>query len=467
MKIKEGKIIDNGLELETVEIILDGTTLLIISGYGGFAMCGALDVGIYNSDKFIDRKVMCFKSVGPHLFMEHAIRKNIAFNKNERQTKLREWYCTDAIYTSCHDLISKILQFDVDGDKQLVVADKTLIEVAERNIQKYDIVPLYYNMRKAEAVQLNNKSIYAGLNAAFSGGNIGLYSNNISKIWNSDVFISGTYEERKEAIDVVKLLCMENNFVIDYAKTLYMPERPEFAKELISKYTKCNLPHFFKYAKDKEDCQVDDVNDSFVNKLNNIIPNPRINCRSLGIGKIDCSLMMSNPNIDVDVAITENGKLIKEESNPLIVKYHELNKKYGYSIMSNSTKVDNSFSAEVLKNSQLRQDLKFKEISKTVKDELSQFGYSDVETSDILVKYLYGIKESKHKSILWICYGDIIYENLRSKLKLKTKTIQCVDCGEWFEVGVFDSKTEKCRNCYDEYRKQKKLETQRERRKIK
>lgn len=103
----------------------------------------------------------------------------------------------------------------VDGDKSLVVTNKTLIEVAERNIAKYDIVPLYYNMRKAEPVQLSNKSIYNGLNAAFIGGNIGIYSNNISKIWNSDIFLHGTEEERKEAVDIVKLLCCENNFVID------------------------------------------------------------------------------------------------------------------------------------------------------------------------------------------------------------------------------------------------------------
>lgn len=101
----------------------------------------------------------------------------------------------------------------MDGDKLLVVADKKLIEVAERNMN--DIVPLYYNMRKAEPVHLDNESIYNGLNAAFIGGNIGIYSNNISKIWNSDVFVSGSEKEKQDAVDIVKLLCMENNFVID------------------------------------------------------------------------------------------------------------------------------------------------------------------------------------------------------------------------------------------------------------
>jgi len=172
-----------------------------------------------------DEKLDCLRS--PHLYKEHAVRKNVACvydrNKNKnlevneekknRQEMVREWFCTDAIYTSCHDLISKILQFDVDGDKSLVVADENVVSVAERNMD--GIVPLYYNMKKASPIQLNNQTIYDGLNAAFVGGNIGIYSNNISKIWNSDVFVNGTEKEKQDAINLVKLLCMENNFVID------------------------------------------------------------------------------------------------------------------------------------------------------------------------------------------------------------------------------------------------------------
>ena len=163
------------------------------------------------------KKLDCLRS--PHLYREHAVRKNIAYKnvetdeEKERLHELSRWYDTDGIYTSTHDLISKILMFDVDGDKSLVVADKTLISVAERNMK--GIVPLYYNMKKAGATEINNKSIYAGLNAAFTGGNIGIYSNDISKIWNNEVFISGTEEEKQEAIDAVKLLCLENNFTID------------------------------------------------------------------------------------------------------------------------------------------------------------------------------------------------------------------------------------------------------------
>lgn len=56
-------------------------------------------------------KLDCLRS--PHLYKEHAVRFNVA-NKvyEDRATKIREWFTTDGIYTSTHDLISRILQFD-------------------------------------------------------------------------------------------------------------------------------------------------------------------------------------------------------------------------------------------------------------------------------------------------------------------------------------------------------------------
>ena len=94
-----------------------------------------------------------------------------------------------------------------------MVADEHFIEVVNRNMR--GIVPLYYNMRKAAPQILSNDTIYDGLNAAFTGGNIGPYSNNISKIWNSDIFLSEDINAQNEAVDNVRILCMENNFVID------------------------------------------------------------------------------------------------------------------------------------------------------------------------------------------------------------------------------------------------------------
>jgi len=48
----------------------------------------------------------CLRS--PHLYLEHAIRVNVAGVNDEA----KRWFVTDGIYTSCKDIISKILQFD-------------------------------------------------------------------------------------------------------------------------------------------------------------------------------------------------------------------------------------------------------------------------------------------------------------------------------------------------------------------
>lgn len=340
----------------------------------------------------------------------------------------------------------------VDGDKALVVTDKTLISVAERNIKKFDIVPLYYNMKKASSVQLTNESIYNGLNAAFTGSNIGQYSNDISKIWNNEIFVSGSYEEKMEAINVIKLLCCENNFSIDYAKTLYKPERPEFVKDLISRFTKEKVPYFFRCAKDKEDNQVADSVDTFVNKLDKIIPNPRINCRSLGLDKPDYRLLMTNPDIECRVEFTSKGKLVKENTDPLIIKYCELSQQYGM-LLNNATQAERDFSTNVLMQTQHKQYLIYQNTINQIKNDLSVFGYEDSEIADILVKFLYGIRDSKHKMILWVCYGEYLLNNLEKRLKYPTKDVQCVDCGKWFEVNTKDNRTCRCEECMIEHKR--------------
>lgn len=372
-------------------------------------------------------KLDCLRS--PHLYKEHAIRFNVASNGyGERVDKIREWFTTNAVYTSTHDLISKILQFDVDGDKSLVVADKDFVRIAERNMN--GIMPLYYNMRKAEPTQLNNKNIYAGLNAAFTGGNIGIYSNNISKIWNDDVFVTGTEEEKQEAIECVKRLCCQNNFVIDFAKTLYKPEFPHEINEQISKFTNAKLPAFFEYAKDKERSQVKKRNQSFVNKIYDKIPNKPINTRGMDLGKIDYKMMMENSII-----------ICSKEVSDL---YDKLNKQYRYMINMKDEYIDN-----------------LRYVACKIRDEFSKFGYSDETITDMLIEYLYG-RDKRYKQLLWFCYGQYVVNNLEKNISVKkTKVIQCVDCGEWFEIDIYNSKTRRCENCQHEETKRIKREYKR------
>lgn len=392
-------------------------------------------------------KLDCLRS--PHLYREHAVRNNVVNDITD------EWFITDAIYTSCHDIISKILMFDVDGDRSLVVADKLLVDIAERNMK--NIVPLYYNMRKALPVTVSNNEIYNGLNAAYSGGNIGVISNDISKIWNSNVWFSEDKEIQEEALSVIKFLCMDNNFCIDYAKTLYKPTPPEHIKKLIRKYTKEKLPHFFTYAKDKKEENVELINDSVVNRLNNIIKNKRLSFKLSEFGKMDYRMLMNNPNIKIDES--------------LIKLYRKLNTQYHYKI-----NMEDKYTSNI------------GYIAKLITDELSTSGYSDIEIVDMLVKHLYHKTNSKSKEALWFCYGDIIFENLQRNIgdkdsiclkcgkrfkknspnqeycdecghtyeKIKKKKVACVDCGKEVIIDAWDMKTCRCKVCQKERDRERK-----------
>lgn len=363
-------------------------------------------------------KLDCLRS--PHLYKEHAVRFNVA-NKayDERSEKIREWFTTDGVYTSTHDLISKILMFDCDGDKSLVVADPLFVSIAERNMN--GIVPLYYNMRKAQPTELNPENIYAGLNAAFVGGNIGMYSNNISKIWNHDVFVNGSEEEKQQAITCVKQLCCQNNFVIDYAKTLYKPEFPKQVSENIAYYTKHKLPAFFKYAKDKDKNQIEKRNNSFVNKIYSRIKNKPINTRKLKLGELDYRKLMKRPTL-----------VCSKEVSAL---YDKRNKEYHYMIDMKDEYTDN-----------------LRYLACSIREQFSQFGYSDETIADMLVEYLYG-NNKRAKQLLWFCYGQYIVNNLENNLNVrKTKYIHCIDCGEWVEADIY-SNAIRCKNCQNEYRK--------------
>ena len=187
-----------------------------------------------------------------------------------------------------------------------------------------------------------------------------------------------------------------------------------------------------------------------VNKLNSKIVNPRINSRSIGLKQIDYTKLVNNPDIECRVVFNKNGKINEELSDPMIVKYYQLNQQYHFKVNMECTEITRG---DLLSNTQYKQDLFFKRIANEIRFELSQFGYSESEIVDILVKLLYHIKPSKHKSVLWFCYGKYIFENIEKNIKSKTKVVQCVDCGEWIEIDIKDNETCRCKECYTEYRR--------------
>ena len=336
-------------------------------------------------------KLDCLRS--PHLYREHAVRKNIV------NSDTRKWFSKNAIYTSCHDLISKMLQFDCDGDKSLVCADAIFVNIAERNMK--DVVPLYYKMAKAGCVQITNDAIFDGLKAAWSGGNIGEISNDITKIWNSE----------KIDIDAIKILCMENNFCIDYAKTLYKPERPSDINTRLSKITSLKTPHFFIYAKQKESKQVQQINNSVINRLNNIIPNKRLSFSAKNIGSFKHTYMMSDKNIEIQ--------------QDIIDLYNDVEKQYRYSVAF----YDDTTNLYYIRDSVINKFL--------------SLGYEPQYICDVLIKYLFSSTQSKRKNVFWLCFGDIVLRNLNKNIP--KGSIQCKKCGNRFIPTVSQQKI--CKEC--------------------
>lgn len=412
----------------------------------GLLQNGAVSCRLFRDNEALD----CLRS--PHLYMEHAVRDNII---NDETTR---WFNTNALYTSTHDPISKILQFDVDGDRALVVSDPPFVNAARRNMTENDVVPLYYEMKKAHPVKLTPESVYDGLNAAYTGGNIGYYSNSIAKIYHFTDWKHISAQEKKEVLQIIKLLCMENNFCIDMAKTLYMPERPAHIHALINAYTKKKLPHFFRYAKGKIDGQTEHPSESFVDQLDQRITYRPIRLSVPDFGTFAYTKLMQNTRIKVDKTVIQT--------------YDQLNRQYHFRLNpSNKDNIDY--------------------IIKTIRETLCHCGYSPSEAADMLVKYLYK-KKTPYKEMLWQCFGDILVSNLKRNIPagsiqckscgtrfvpsspnqkycdscrgykpVGTKAIVCADCGCEVEIESRDTSTCRCANCQKEHKKQLRKEQNR------
>ena len=340
----------------------------------------------------------------PHLYKEHAVRRNVYAENPEVQ----KWFRTDAIYTSSWDTISKILMFDVDGDRALVCADRTIIQAAERNCA--DVVPLYYEMAKAGAVQVTPEAKYDGMVAAWTGGNIGSISNQITCIFASP----------NPDLDAVKILVMLNNFVIDYAKTLYKPTVPPAWEKRIREAVHGKVPRFFIYAKDKLPSQCEPQNESVVNRLSDKIQSYKFDFKKKQLGTFDYTNLMRNKDIHIG-----------EKEQALIDAYNAYVRRIGsYNVGMADEK--NRYAG----------------IIKDLRAQMRQFG-DETYIVDVLVAYLFGIKKSIHKAVLWEAYGGIIYKNLLANHAGSLH--MCQRCGTRF-VAMYPKQC-LCQDCSKEARK--------------
>ena len=367
-----------------------------------YAFCEWLFLGIQNPQGLLqDGEVYCreFRDGdelaclrSPHLYREWPVKRNV------RNEELDKWFGgTKCIYTSCHDLISRILMFDCDGDKSLVLKDKVITKIAKRNMN--GIVPLAYELKKAKGGELNSDALYNGMIKAYTTGNIGPISNNITKIWNHDKIT-------QKEIDVVKWLCFENNAVIDCAKTGWLPTRPAEIDKIIKSYTKAKVPYFFQFAKDKESEQVEHPNESAMNRLSAYIPDKRISyCKT--VDKFDYRMLM---NLDCGFDIREDNQIIER------YKYYNRNQNFLF-----KTDDENHSSQEDLYMFRFIRD-------KILEETGAELNY----VVNTLVVYLYTVQKNSNKKMLWSSFGDVIVENLKKNVKGKI----CPICGKRFVPAV-------------------------------
>ena len=153
--------------------------------------------------------------------------------------------------------------------------------------------------------------------------------------------------------------------------------------KIIKKYTKHNVPHFFVYAKDKTEYQVEPSNDSTMNRISVAIPDSRVKY-SKSIGKFDWTVLIDR---DVDYTIRETSPII-ERYNYWLTHRRQFN-----------AEMDNVKDDDLYMYRCIRDDI--------VGD------YDPAYVVNSLVAYAYTVKKVSNKKMLWACFGWDIVENIR------------------------------------------------------
>ena len=347
-----------------------------------------------------DEKVDCLRS--PHLDHAHCLRWNM------KKSECKDWFKTQGLYIGVNDIMCKFLMFDNDGDKALVHNNKTIIKNAEQYQSKYGMIPNFYNMAKAKPMYITKDNLFNGIVLAYHHGNIGMPSNEITKITNK-LDTNSSRETVEEAINVIAFRCLDVNMTIDYAKTLWKMEVTKPIRELYKKYGSKKVPHFFKYAKGKDDSKVEKKGTGNIDRIADLIPKNRITFKDI-LGKYTYKTYMSQ---DVDIT-TEDAKKVID----LYKLVDEMNSRK--KIISTVSELGDESKSEMLSE--------LSDINKKRKMFIDILGYDEKYITNVLVKYL---KDDVRKDTLWKLFGESIYENICNSIPSNTKL--CEVCGERFE----------------------------------
>ena len=406
----------------------------------------------------------------PHLTMEHGLR-NVVQDQN-----VYDWFYTNGIHTSLHDLISRLLQLDWDGDQLNVVADPLFVKIAERNVKKYDVVPLFYDADKAPAEIIDNEAMFHALKRAheYSAGeitSIGEISNMLTRLWNKE----------NPDRDVANLLCMFNNLVIDAAKNgkiNHYKNYPQVAKR-IGKATggkNGRLPWFFQFSKNgrkdtpqNKNRKYAEQNNSTMNRICKAFEDiGNINMNYAGIPQFNWQMLMSEP--------------CKGSNSELVQLFCDMDSSNTSNVIESQ---ENAYSSE--KQLINNYGIVAEDIAKEITERYGSLEYA----YPFITKYLFageGMNKSVHKQMFWRVFGQIALSNLRKNLQncdicpdcgikipdwvenhkcvKNTKGFyECIDCGVMCER--INAKQCRCEFCQDVYRNVQKRAREKAKRELK
>lgn len=375
------------MDLALGGISIDGSYLYVIPDITACLehWCGAEPKGILSQGNcytsvFKEHDVVLERS--PHLSKEHVISNNDYNNKD-----CQRWFKTNGIYISIYDSYYKLLQYDNDGDEILTIFDKTFYNIAKRTME--DVVPLHYEMPKAPKEIISNETIFNSLKKSWSI-NIGMCSNKITKFVNSlesDI--------TKEEYKTVQLYTCYNNFLIDYAKSGYMPP---FIKTL-PKIDNSSMPYFFKYKKDYNKAYEEEPNNYSV------------------MDRIASIVFDDSTRTEYNFPFSENFKFenllsVKRLGSKKIGIKKELIKRY--KVLSREKNPSDDIATRAIWYEGLRSRL------------LDGLDITIQEALCILARFIYNTKSGLDYSeiFLWNCFGKELLENLEKSLD-GTKVCAC------------------------------------------
>ena len=325
----------------------------------------------------------------PHLSdCEHGIRSLI------KSEECKEWFSGDDIVVSTHDLLTKTLQADVDGDHMFVISDSAFLDCLGDQQE-----PLYYQMGSAPKSQITRTEEYQCLERSFDNENIGNVSNAITKIFN----------EENPDIKLIRILCAYNNYVIDFPKTQLSLDLKGYAP-IYNKYKEQEMlpPYFFQYAKDRRSdlcCEFHSYHN--VDRISEYIRKKTSN----GITKISCldDINGFNPETlkDRSITVKRNSKEYKKMRTLL----PKLKMRVSYYLKGVISEYNQTYNDKILAK-ELIYIFCLKQFDKMIPDRKVAASYLvDMEY------YQPEFREDCNKDILWGCYGNILVQNVELNVK--------------------------------------------------